>query len=214
MNQRLIYVMDPMCSWCWGFAPVIDAITEAHPELPLHLVAGGLRANHGAPLDEHTRAVLAEHWQAVAEDSGQPVGDPQSLPATFVYDTEPACRALVVARELDAAKVWGFVRELQQAFYLDVEDVTHAAVLTRIAESAGYSLKGFSELFDQQAMRDATVTDIRWVADLGMAGLPILLAERDGQLALLANGYQAGDQVLPLLGRWLAAGEKLAEAVA
>ncbi|MEO8644510.1 MAG: DsbA family protein, partial [Pseudomonas sp.] len=19
--QRLLYVMDPMCSWCWGFAP-------------------------------------------------------------------------------------------------------------------------------------------------------------------------------------------------
>lgn len=214
MNQRLIYVMDPMCSWCWGFAPVIDAITEAHPDLPLHLVAGGLRANHGAPLDEHTRAVLAEHWQAVADDSGQPVGDPQLLPATFVYDTEPACRALVVARELDAAKAWGFVRELQRAFYLDVEDVTHAAVLTRIAESAGYALKDFSELFDQQAMQAATLADVTWVEDLGMAGLPILLAERDGQLALLANGYQAGDQVLPLLGRWLAAGEKLAEAVA
>ncbi|MCR3834450.1 DsbA family protein, partial [Pseudomonas aeruginosa] len=21
-KARLLYVMDPMCSWCWGFAPV------------------------------------------------------------------------------------------------------------------------------------------------------------------------------------------------
>ena len=208
MSQRLIYVMDPMCSWCWGFAPVIDAIAEAYPLLPLRLVAGGLRANHGAPLDEHTRAVLAEHWQAVAEDSGQPVGDPQSLPGTFVYDTEPACRALVVARELDQAKVWPFVRAVQQAFYIDVEDVTHAAVLVALAESVGYPPAEFGELFDQQKTREMTLADVAWVADLGMAGLPILLAEREGQLALLANGGQPADQVLGLLARWVEAGQK------
>jgi putative protein-disulfide isomerase len=25
---RLLYVMDPMCSWCWGFAPVAKALVE------------------------------------------------------------------------------------------------------------------------------------------------------------------------------------------
>jgi putative protein-disulfide isomerase len=30
-----------------------------------------------------------------------------------------------------------------------------------------------------------------------------LLAERDGQLALLTNGYQALEELAPLLGRWL-----------
>ena len=26
MPARLLYVMDPMCSWCWGFAPVAEAL--------------------------------------------------------------------------------------------------------------------------------------------------------------------------------------------
>ena len=26
--RRLLYVMDPMCSWCWGFAPVANALVE------------------------------------------------------------------------------------------------------------------------------------------------------------------------------------------
>ena len=207
MSQRLIYVMDPMCSWCWGFAPVIDAIVDAYPQLPLRLVVGGLRVNHGAPLDEHTRAVLAEHWQAVAEDSGQPVGDPQLLSGTFVYDTEPACRALVAARELNEAKAWSFVRAVQQAFYIEVENVTHAAVLLALAESVGYAPDEFADVFDRHQTREMTVADVAWVADLGMAGLPILLAERDGQLALLANGCQPSEQVLGLLARWVKAGQ-------
>lgn len=28
MASRLLYVMDPMCSWCWGFAPVAEALVE------------------------------------------------------------------------------------------------------------------------------------------------------------------------------------------
>jgi putative protein-disulfide isomerase len=38
---------------------------------------------------------------------------------------------------------------------------------------------------------------------LGIAGFPTLLAERNGQLALLTNGYQPLDVLAPLLGRWL-----------
>ena len=42
MSARLIYVMDPMCSWCWGFAPVAAAlIAQAHEAgVPTHLVVG------------------------------------------------------------------------------------------------------------------------------------------------------------------------------
>jgi putative protein-disulfide isomerase len=41
------------------------------------------------------------------------------------------------------------------------------------------------------------------VQDLGIAGFPTLLAEREGQLALLTNGYQPLETLAPLLGRWL-----------
>ena len=98
MSQRLIYIMDPMCSWCWGFAPVIAAIQQAYPDLPLHLVAGGLRPGVTDPMQDSARQALTEHWQAVGRTSGQPILTPDVLPAGFVYNTEPACRALVVAR--------------------------------------------------------------------------------------------------------------------
>ena len=27
MSVEIIYVGDPMCSWCWGFHPVLMAVT-------------------------------------------------------------------------------------------------------------------------------------------------------------------------------------------
>ena len=45
-EKRLVYLADPMCSWCYGFSPVIAAIAERFEDrMPLQLVMGGLRAS-------------------------------------------------------------------------------------------------------------------------------------------------------------------------
>jgi putative protein-disulfide isomerase len=205
MQARLLYVMDPMCSWCWGFAPVAEALVQQAQAagVELHLVAGGLRTGSGAALEPTTRRYILEHWQAVAKLTGQPFLFDSALPDGFVYDTEPACRAMVAARSLDPQMAWGLVKLIQTAFYTEGRDVTQASVLVELAEQAGLPRIVFAEAFDSAEQLTATAADFTWVQDLGIAGFPTLLAERKGQLALLTNGYQPLDELAPLLSRWL-----------
>ena len=72
-----------------------------------------------------------------------------------------------------------------------------------LAERAGIPRIVFAEAFDSAAQRAATAADFSWTQDLGIAGFPTLLAERNRQLALLTNGYQPLDVLQPLLTRWL-----------
>ena len=46
MNEKILwYIADPMCSWCWGFAPTIKEIRLNYSEkLKIKLVMGGLRS--------------------------------------------------------------------------------------------------------------------------------------------------------------------------
>ena len=204
MASRLLYVMDPMCSWCWGFAPVVEALAEqaAVDGVPLQIVTGGLRRDQLA-INAAARVRYLGYWQAVNASTGQLFDFERGLPEGLVYDTEPACRALVTARQLDAASAWTLLKLIQQAFYTEGADVTQASVLVQLAERAGIPRIEFAEAFDSQAMQEATAADFTWVQDLGIAGFPTLLAERDGQLALLTNGYQPLEVLAPLLGRWL-----------
>ncbi|WP_277372110.1 DsbA family protein [Pseudomonas sp. AA-38] len=203
MASRLLYVMDPMCSWCWGFAPVVEALAEqAAAGVPLQIVVGGLRRDQVA-VDAAARVRYLGYWQAVNASTGQLFDFERGLPEGLVYDTEPACRALVTARSLDASSAWSLLKLIQQAFYTEGADVTQASVLAQLAERAGIPRIEFAEAFDSLAMREATAADFTWVQDLGIAGFPTLLAERDGQLALLTNGYQPLEALAPLLGRWL-----------
>jgi len=205
MPARLLYVMDPMCSWCWGFAPVAEALVQQAQAagVALHLVAGGLRTGSGAALEPATRRYILEHWQAVEKLTGQTFRFDGALPDGFVFDTEPACRAMVAARSLDPQSAWDLVKLIQKAFYLEGRDVTQASVLVELAEQAGLPRIVFAEAFDSAEQFTATAADFSWVQDLGIAGFPTLLAERKGQLALLTNGYQPLNELAPLLGRWL-----------
>jgi putative protein-disulfide isomerase len=208
MPSRLLYVMDPMCSWCWGFAPVAQAlIAQAERAgVKTHLLMGGLRTGNGAALEPATRAYILEHWQAVHEATGQPFDRRDPLPEGFVYDTEPACRAVATVRSLDPDSAWPMVQRIQQGFYAQGRDVTRAEVLVELAEAAGVPRIEFAGAYDTQAMHEATARDFAWVKDLGIAGFPTLLAEREGQLALLTNGYQPLEPLAALLGRWLERG--------
>ena len=205
MSARLLYVMDPMCSWCWGFSPIAEALVEQAQTagVELHLVVGGLRTGSGSALEPATRRYILEHWQAVTEATGQPFTFEGALPGGFVYDTEPACRAVVAARSLAPDCAWRLVKLIQQAFYVQGRDVTQASVLVELAETAGVPRIEFAAAFDSAEQHTATSADFTWVQDLGIAGFPTLLAEHNGQLALLTNGYQPLEPLSDLLARWL-----------
>lgn len=204
MQARLLYVMDPMCSWCWGFAPVLESLAEqaAMADVGLQLVLGGLRRDAVA-VDAAARVRYLGYWQAVNASTGQLFNFTEGLPEGLVYDTEPACRALVTARHIAPELVWPLARLIQRAFYTEGVDVTRASVLVALAERAGIARRVFAEAFDSTAQREATAADFSWAQDLGIAGFPTLLAQNNGQVALLTNGYQPLATLQPLLARWL-----------
>ena len=117
-EAEFIYIADPMCSWCWGFSPVLDGIqAEFGTRLSYRLIMGGLRPSPMAQeLDDHMRGYLAHHWGAVAERSGQPFNHAALDREGWVYDTEPAARAVVTVRELAPEREIEFFQAVQRAF--------------------------------------------------------------------------------------------------
>jgi protein-disulfide isomerase-like protein with CxxC motif len=72
---QLIYVADPMCSWCYGFGPELQALLEMMPDANLDIIVGGLRAYNQEVMSEattnHTRSLDAcggSHRSAVCGD--------------------------------------------------------------------------------------------------------------------------------------------------
>jgi putative protein-disulfide isomerase len=190
---QLLYIADPMCSWCYGFGPELAKLIARHPDAEVDLVMGGLRPFNTQPATADFRAMLREHWHHVATASGLPFSEAALEKPGFVYDTEPACRAVVTARNTDAAKAFGYLKAVQAAFYRDGRDVTSGDALADIAGECGFERDTFRMHVDSQRMRDATRADFARTQSLGVSGFPTLGVVHGDQVYLVTSGYVTDD---------------------
>jgi putative protein-disulfide isomerase len=201
----LWYFADPMCSWCWGFAPVIDAIRAAYSErLKVALSLGGLRPGTREPMTPELRAEILHHWHAVQGMTGQPFAFEGALPAGFVYDTEPPSRAVIAVAGLDAAAVFPYFESVQEAFYAQGQDVTQAPTLAALAERRGLDPARFLERFDSEETRKTTHKHFAAARQAGVRGFPTVILQNASGGTLLTRGYQPFEELRPVIDAWLA----------
>jgi putative protein-disulfide isomerase len=203
-QRNLWYFADPMCSWCWGFAPVISAIRENYADrLQLTLVMGGLRPGTTQSTTPAFRAEILHHWQEVQRRSGQPFKFEGALPDGFVYDTEPACRAVVTMLDLNGAAAFPYFKSIQAAFYAEGQDVTQSQTLGLLAEREGVAADRFLERFESAEIRQMTQAHFRQTAEIGVRGFPTVILQNGERFELLTHGYQPLEDVTPILDQWL-----------
>lgn len=185
----LIYVGDPMCSWCWGFAPEIESLAD---DYPVEVVVGGLRPGPMAQtLDARMASVLSHHWDEIAQRTGQPF-DTAFLDRRdgWVYDTEPAAIAVVHMRELLPDATLGYFTDIQHGFYSDGRDVADFDVLSEIAAGHGVDLETFASALVGEEAKKRAWSDFSRARKWGINGFPTLIGDLgDGRLALLARGW-------------------------
>jgi putative protein-disulfide isomerase len=201
--MKLIFVGDPMCSWCYGFGKELSALMARHPDLPLQIMVGGLRAGATDVLDDSGKQFRLQHWARVEEKSGLPFNRPGLMARkNFVYDTEPICRAVVTARRVaPQADLLAVFRALQNAFYVNGLDTTDGAVLAQAAvaelhnQGHAVAVDAFLAEWNEAATIAATHAEFVQVRKIGINSFPALLLEIAGQLLEVSPGYAHVDQL-------------------
>lgn len=200
----LWYVADPMCSWCWGFSPVIEALRETwRDRLKIALVLGGLRPGTTTPMTAAARDEILHHWHQVHERTGQPFRFDGALPPGFIYDTEPASRAVVTVGGLDPSKIFAMFKAIQSAFYATGRDVTQTAALAELATGLGIDAAAFLAAFDSDAARARTQAHFTQARKAGARGFPTLILQRGDRIDRIADGCLPLDTVRAELDRLL-----------
>lgn len=190
-KTEIIYIGDPMCSWCWGISPALIKLRDHYrsKEVGFRVVVGGLRPGGGDPWNQEMKDFLREHWGHVTEKSGQPFGYELMDKEDFNYDTEPSCRAIVAAKPLVGDQEMEFFEEVQRKFYVESEDPGALLFYESICEKFNMDFSEFSQRFESEEVRYETRNEFMLNRQWGVQGYPsIVLLHRD-QLFLVAHGY-------------------------
>ena len=156
-------------------------------------------------MTEKARREIVGHWNHVHEASGLPF-DPAVLDREgFVYDTDPAARAVVVARREGEELAVRYLAAGQRDFYAEARDVTSGEVLADLAADFGLDRAAFLEAWASEETKAETWRDYATSQRAGVTGFPTLVGgpNDQGVYGVVTRGFAPGEQVLAVLRDWI-----------
>jgi len=195
-ETKIIYVGDPMCSWCYGIAPEYTKLIERFEgEVDFELVMGGLRPYNQQTMPE-LKDFLKEHWHEVYERSGQEFTYGILDDANITYDTEPPSRATIVVRQLNPSKEIEFFKSAQVLFYKENKNMHLAESYFDLLDQLGIDKEAFATLFNSDEMKLKIKDDFARAGALNANSFPTIILEHAGQYYAVAKGYSTAEKMI------------------
>ena len=155
--MHLAYIVDPMCSWCYGFDSVLSA-EVARRELRVELVMGGLAPDSDEPMPAETQIYVQRAWHAVTERTGAVFNGEFWERNTPRRSTYPSCRAVIAAGWLASGvprprglTLWldeapgAMLHAIQHAYYREARNPSDLTTLVECAASIGLDAAAFED---------------------------------------------------------------------
>lgn len=199
-DGRLIYVADPMCSWCWGFSGELRRLQNSAlraRNLNLEWVLGGLAPDSDEPMPEELRAYIQEAWRRVEETTGAQFNHDFWTECSPRRSTYPACRAVIAAEELSPGSTAAMFEAIQRAYYLEARNPSDQDVLIRCAEHLDLEPTSFAEALGSPTTQRTLEEHLARREALAADGLPSLyFSEGRTQPTLVMRGYARAEDVM------------------
>jgi putative protein-disulfide isomerase len=189
MKATLVYIYDPMCSWCWGYAPTWLKLKDS---LSLHVDImyglGGLAPDSNEPMPASMQKFLQQTWENIAQQLGSQFNFDFWTKCQPRRSTYPACRAAIVARA--SGKEQEMLSAIQQAYYLQAKNPSNIDTLQALAISIGLDGDEFIQQISSQSIDDLLKTEIAKMRQLPINGFPSLVLIKDNRCISIPIDYK------------------------
>lgn len=197
-TATLHYIYDPLCGWCYGSAPLVQAAREIGG-LRFVLHGGGMMAGPARQLaSQSLRELVMRHVPRITGMTGQPFGpaytDGLMRDPTALFDSEPPTAA-ILAVEAAAGRGADMLAHMQKAHYVEGRNLSDRAALAALAGEIGIERAVFDTEFSKALGSgvQAHMTDSRrLLSRVGGEGFPTFALETARGLAMLVSSRWLG----------------------
>ena len=208
-KPTFLYIMDPLCGWCYGFSPVVTQLQQQYGDkMDFRVVPGGMiTGSRVEPVSKMADYILGA-YKRVEEMSGVRFGEPyldRLREGTTVSASEPPCRALHLFSTLYPARAVEYAHQLQRAIFLDGYDWNDGETYAHLARLFDLDAKEFIRGWESEEARYAVQQEFQWVQAAGVGGFPCVVVEKDDQYFLAAQGFRPLGDVERVVEKILAA---------
>jgi putative protein-disulfide isomerase len=194
VKTTLYYLYDPMCSWCWGYRPVWDALQKNLPAfINVEYIAGGLAPDSNSPMPFEQQQMIQNHWRSIESKLGTRFNYDfwqKNIPRRSTYN---ACRAAIAAHQQDCQKL--MIDAIQRGYYLRAMNPSDLTVLIDLAEELSqksncrFNVKQFTVDIRSAETEQELNRQISLARSLSRQGFPSLVLEHDSKTYQIPIDY-------------------------
>lgn len=205
MQAVLYYAHDPMCSWCWGFVPVLAELAAGLPEqVSYRRLLGGLAQDTDATMPPDMQQRIQSTWHRIQE----------TVPgAVFNFDfwtqckprrsTWASCRAVIAARKQGMEFDRQMTTAIQRAYYLQARNPSDKTTLIELAGEIGLDVDVFADSLASEETCKVLEQEMQQCAALRASSFPALVLRSGTSEWHIPVDYRAAAPMLTLIDELL-----------
>ena len=197
MKLKIFYVFDTMCGWSYGTSDVITKVQEKYKDVyDFNLVPGGMWAGDNVKvMDSGLREFINDNNVEVEKSTGKNFGESYNKKvldsSSIVLDSFPGAKAVVIVQKIKKAVAFSFLKNIQNAFFLEGKDMNNIKVYLETAESFSIARDEFQKLYNSEEIRVETLNCFEKAEAMGVETFPSIVAEENNKTDIIAEGYSS-----------------------
>jgi len=199
-----------MCSWCWGYRPVLEQIrSELTGKIIVIDIVGGLARDTDEPMSEEMQQQIQSHWKRIEQQLGTEFNFNFWSECTPRRSTYPACRAVLAAAnqadilEMKLANSRAMTLAIQQAYYLKAMNPSDNKVLLKLAKEIGLDVDQFTKELVGEPLHQQLKDEIRFARSIGGNSFPSWFLKTGESIQEIPIDYQSAEETLALINKSL-----------
>lgn len=199
-KPTLIYVMDPLCGWCYGFSPVMQKVYDTYKDkVNFQVVTGGMIIDEKvgpigkiAPFLKKATAQVTQHTGA--EFSPLFLDTILQKGTQILTSLQPSI-AIQICKKEKPDSIFSFLTALHKDIYIHGLQTAEAKDYGRLAKAMGFDPKSFINFVSKQEYIDAAKEDFKEAEALGIESYPALLLRETEGIRVISRGFVHWDQL-------------------
>ncbi|CAD0004793.1 DsbA family protein [Flavobacterium chungangense] len=191
--MKLIYIMDPLCGWCYGNTTNIVKLYEKYKDnLDFTILPAGMWTGENARKQTtQIAAYIKKHDPQIQQITGTEFGNDYFKfieNQEIILDSEIPSRAIVTATKLWESKAVVFAAEVQKARYWYGKDLNADDTYLAVCDILNLNKTEFLKAFHSEVLKQETQNTFDKALHYARS-YPTLLAQKDDKIFILEQGY-------------------------
>ncbi len=198
VKPKIYYVYDPLCGWCFAYAPIMTKLSqEFKDQVEFVVIPGGMIVGENVRPIREIAPYLLQAIPEFEEISGVKMGEPYMAmlkEGSYIASSYRPSLAMVVFKSFNTGRDVEYAHKVQQSYFIEAKDIMGDSLYMDLARQFEISPDEFMKRMADTSYQSKTQDHFDFAAYLNTKGFPALVGKSGDSYIKITYGYLSEEE--------------------